>query len=60
MGNKNRKNLELKLKHTVSPILATEDIKGKYISYCEFMHHRGIVGEARARKCKKIKCKHVT
>jgi len=55
--SQNKSKLE-KLSRKIFPITLLEDDKGKYIGYCDFHYHRGVIGHMKAKACERRECNH--
>ncbi len=47
-----------KISRKIIPIELLKDKFGRYISYCDFHYHRGVIGHMKAQACEKRKCNY--
>lgn len=53
----NKKNLE-RISKSITPIKFSENKFGKYLNYCNFHYHPGVIGNIKAKECQNRKCNH--
>ncbi len=57
MSKNNKSKLEI-ISRKITLIELVKDKDGKYISYCNFFRHRGVIGHMKAKACKRLDCNH--
>ena len=57
IDRKKRLRLEERLKNYISPIKVSNDRKGNFLYYCILPYHYGVIGQRKARRCIKKRCK---
>ena len=57
MSRSRKSKLEL-ISRKVIPIQTLEDNGEKYIGFCNFHYHRGVIGHMKAKACERRNCKY--
>jgi len=55
--SKNKSNLE-KLSRKIFPLIPLKENGEKYIGYCNYHQHRGVIGTEKAKVCERRECNY--
>ena len=56
-GHRNKRSSRLEIgTNDIHPFTPTKNGHGKYIPFCSFSGHQGIIGKVKAKKCERKRC----